>query len=157
MRPWLLVVALACLLLNGCRLADTPPDLLDVLDLAPRSVDVGDQLEVIGAGFPEGRVGTVTFRGLVHRPGASPEPLSLTVRAASTSRNRITLDVTEELQGQLCGVGRDARHTTFRGNLLVAFSPKQAGAPPITGTLADVVLDVTPAPLEPEASAALLM
>ncbi len=149
MRPWLLVLALAAFLVAGCRLAGDAPDLLTVLDVVPDVVDVGDRVEVVGTGFPEGRVGTVTLRGQLHRPGQSAMPISATLRAASTSRNRIAFDVTEELQRELCGSGRDAGHTTFRGELQVAFSPREAGAPPITGRLHDVVLDLTSPLVEP--------
>ena len=155
MRPWLVVLALACLLLSACQLAHAPPDLLSVLDVQPGSIDVGDQVEVIGNGFPEGRPGTVTFRGRLHRPGRHPEHASFMFEVTSDSRNRIAFDVTEKIQQKFCGEGDEARHTTFRGEVLVAFSPQQAGAPPITGRLSDVVLDVTPPPVEPEARAAL--
>ena len=156
MRPWLLVLTLVALVAVGCRLADSPPDLLNVLDVAATTVDVGDQVEVIGTGFPEGRVGTVTFSGRLHRPGLAPERVSLTVKAGSASRNRVSLAFTEQLQHKLCGVGKQARHTTFRGDLVVAFSPRQAGAPPITGRLKDVVLDLSPPDIEPAVQSDLL-
>ncbi len=144
MRAWALLIVMALLgALAGCRAADAPPNLLNVLDVAPRDVDVGDRLEVIGSGFPEGKPATLGFHGTLHRPGDKPRDIDLEVPAQATSPNRISVMLTEELQAELCGKGDDARHTTFRGDVVAAFAPRNAGAPPVTGTVHEVVLDVT--------------
>jgi NADH-quinone oxidoreductase subunit H len=149
---WLAVL----LSVSGCRLGATAPDLFQVLDLSPRRVDVGDRLELVGTGFPEGKAATVTFVGDVHRPGQEPtRDVQITAGLTHTSHSRVSLLLTEPLQHRFCGVGADARHATFRGDVVVAFSPLKPGAPPVTGTLRDVVLSVAAPPLSREAAARL--
>ena len=139
------LVALALgllLLLTGCR-AESPAGLLTVVDFAPQEAEVGDQLVVIGTGFPEGRKATVTFRGDLHRPGAEPERgVEIVAPAVGRSQTRIGLVMTEELQEKFCG--KDLAHTTFRGDALAAFAPRSSGAPPVTGVVRDIVLDLAP-------------
>ena len=148
----LLLVLLA--LVTGCRGGEPAPGLLDLVAFSPNEAEVGDRLEVVGAGFPEGKPATLTFRGDLHRPGQRPiRKVEITARAMATSNDRITLPLTEELQAELCGRGDEADHTTFRGEVIAAFAPKQAGAPPVTGVLADVVLDVIGPPPSPERAA----
>ena len=55
--------------LAGCVSTEAPPQLLNVLDFAPREAEVGDRLEVIGSGFPEGKTAHVVFKGTLYRPG----------------------------------------------------------------------------------------
>lgn len=149
MRLWPLLLLLA--LLVGCRGGDPAPGLLEVLDFSPREAEVGDRLELVGAGYPEGKPATLTFRGDLHRPGRPPiRGVEIVANATATSHNRISLVLSEELQRRFCGRGHEADHTTFRGEVQAAFSPKQAGAPPVTGLLGDVVLDVVGPPLTPE-------
>src|SRR3954453_14034576 len=80
----------------GCSYTDTPPQLLNVLDFAPREAEVGDRLEVIGSGFPEGRPARVLFKGMLSRPGQKPiKGAEIEVEANSTSSDRIEMTLTE--------------------------------------------------------------
>jgi NADH-quinone oxidoreductase subunit H len=142
--PWLFGV------LVGCTASDGPPDLVTVLDLVPREPEIGERIEVSGTGFPEGAPSTLAFRGDLFR-AAQPAVHDVTIMARATPSHgsRVSLLVTDELLAQFSGTGADAEHTTFRGDLLAAFSPRRSGAPPITGTLRDVVVDF-PAPPQSE-------
>lgn len=137
--------------LSGCRLADAPPDLLTVADVVPRDAELGDHVEVLGTGFPEGATGTVTFRGDIHQPGTPlRQGMVITIPSTRTLRDRVTFTVSDMVQNQFCGRDSPARHATFRGELMVAFSPRRAGAPLITGRLRDVVMDIDGPPLPDE-------
>jgi NADH-quinone oxidoreductase subunit H len=137
--PWLFGA------LAGCTAADGPPELVTVLDLAPRELEVGERMEVTGTGFPEGTPSTLTFRGDLCRAGA-PKVRDTTIMARPTPShgNRFSLLLTEELVAEFSGMGTEAAHTTFRGDVVAAFAPRRAGAPPITGTLRDVAIDFPP-------------
>lgn len=138
-----LMFALAALLCS-CSLREPAPGLLNTLAFGPELAEVGDRLEVIGTGFPEGKAGTVTFRGAIHRPGSAPSEAEIVAPATSTSQNRITILLTEDLAAAFCGAGEDARHATFRGDVEVAFAPRVSGAPPVVGVVRDVIVDVMP-------------
>jgi len=143
MRPGLPLAAfLAALSLPGCSL-EPPAALVSAMDFSPREAEVGDRLEVIGSGFPEGKAATLSFRGDLHRPGQEPvRGVEIVVPAQSTSANRVSLFLSEALQRELCGRGDAADHTTFRGDVTVAFAARTTGAPPVTGVVPNVVLDV---------------
>lgn len=143
MRPGLpLVVVVTALSLAGCNF-EPPVALVSAMDFSPREAEVGDRLEVIGSGFPEGKAATLSFRGDLHRPGQDTlRGVEIVVPAVSTSANRVSMLLTEALQRELCGRGESADHTTFRGDVTVAFAARTTGAPPITGVVPNVVLDV---------------
>jgi NADH-quinone oxidoreductase subunit H len=150
----LVLIALVAWLLIGCRNAEPAPSLLELAGFAPAEAEVGDRLEVVGSGFPEGKPATLTFRGDLHRPGREPSSaVEIVVPATATSHNRISLILTEELQTRFCGRGDAADHSTFRGEIVAAFAPRKRGAPPVTGVLTNVVLDVLAPPLSPERAA----
>lgn len=134
---WLLVLA-------GCNRPGEHPQLLTVLDLTPHEADLGDRIEIIGVGFPEGRTAKVTFKGDLNRPGLPPvKNATITVdKAASSSASRIDFVLTEGLQDLFAGSGDNAVHTTFRGSVVVAFEGAHPGALPVEGTITDVELDV---------------
>lgn len=141
---WLALAALVA----GCR-APAGPDLLSAVEITPHDVDVGDRLQIIGSGFPDGKPATITFDGELDRPGLAPRRrVEIVARGASSSPHRVALQVTEALRAEFCGRRAHAEHTTFHGAVTVAFEPFDAAAPPITGTLRDVTLDVhgPPAP-----------
>lgn len=147
MRPrWLAIFAAFCALLTlGCATTEAAPELLQVLDVVPREADVGDRIELLGSGFPEGRPAKVVFEGTLFRPGRKPvKGFELAVDATSTSHQRIELTVTEGVRYAFCGQGDRAIHTTFEGNLLVSFPFVAKGALPITGSLRNVRLDFQP-------------
>jgi NADH-quinone oxidoreductase subunit H len=132
-----LVLALA-----GCVTNEAPPQLLNVLDFAPREAEVGDRLEVIGAGFPEGRSAHILFKGTLYRPGHKPvKGVEIDVESASSSADKIEMMFTEGLQTAFCGSGDDAMHTTFKGDVVVSFPASSPGALPITGSARDVQID----------------
>jgi NADH-quinone oxidoreductase subunit H len=141
-------------LLGACRSAGSAPGLLEVFGISPSEADFGDRIELVGAGFPEGRPATLTFRGDLHRPGREPlRSVEIVAPATATSHSRISLVLTEPLQTRFCGRGAEALHTTFRGEVLAAFAPRKSGAPPVTGLLEDVVLDIVAPPAAPERAA----
>lgn len=145
---WSLLAIALSVLLGACRLDDGGADLLRIADVSPRDVDLGDRLELAGSGFPEGKPATVVFRGELHRPGEVPvKDARIVAKGASLSSGRVALQITEDLQTAFCGRGATADHTTFRGDITVAFSPRTSGAAPVSGTLHNAVLDVDgPAP-----------
>jgi NADH-quinone oxidoreductase subunit H len=151
MRATLSGFCIVALWAAGCRPEAAAPNLLNVHDFAPREIEAGDRFEVLGSGFPEGKPAAVTFRGDLHRPGKAPERgVEITAAASSTAATKVSLLVSEELERRFCGFGDAAEHTTFRGTIETAFAPKIAGAPPITGVLGGVVLDVQPPAPAPE-------
>jgi NADH:ubiquinone oxidoreductase subunit H len=137
------VLLLVVLLLTGCGLSEPAPGLLNTVDFAPRAAEVGDRLEIIGTGFPEGKPATLSFRGDLYRPGQEPlRDVDIAVGATSTSQNRISVILSEDIQSRFCGRGEAADHTTFRGDVVTVFAARTAGAPPVSGVVRDVVLDV---------------
>jgi NADH-quinone oxidoreductase subunit H len=131
--------------------APAPTDgLLNVADFGPRRVEVGDRMEVIGSSFPEGKPATVTFRGDVFRPGQAPERnVEIVATATSSSQNRITFFLTDEIQSRFCSKGELADHATFRGDVIAALAPRTSAAPPVTGTVRNVEIDF-PGPAVPK-------
>jgi NADH-quinone oxidoreductase subunit H len=131
-------------LLSACE-RDASPQLITVLDLAPREAEVGDRLELTGSGFPQGRAAHVTFHGALHRPGEAPVlGADIPVEGVVTSAQVIELVYGEPLEAVFCRAGEDAVHTTFEGEVEVAFAAAAPGAPPIVATLHDVTLDLRP-------------
>src|SRR5262245_40450107 len=137
-----LLSALALAVLSGCVSTEVPPQLLNVLDFAPREAEVGDRLEVIGSGFPEGKTARVVFKGTLHRPGKKPvKGVEIDVEAANSSSDKIEMMFTEGLQTSFCGSGDAALHTTFKGDVIVSFPASTPGALPITGSVRQVQID----------------
>ncbi len=149
--PRLLVatlLALTCLVgmagLVGCQ-KDAFPQLIQVLDLAPHEAEVGDRLEVLGSGFPQGKAAHLSFRGDLHRPGFKPvKGVDIDVDGVVTSPEQVEIQFTEGLQTLFCGAGDKATHTTFRGDVEVSFPAAIAGAPPIAGTIHNISVDFRP-------------
>jgi NADH-quinone oxidoreductase subunit H len=137
---WIIFVGL---LLGGCDRAS--PALITATELAPAEAELGDRLEVVGAGFPKGKTARLTFRGTLHRPGEEPTPAEIEVPAPAVTAQRIEVTLTESLQSMFCGRTDHAQHTTFRGEVDVAFPAITVGAPPVAAILANVTLDLRPA------------
>jgi len=138
----LVFAILALVAWSGCVSTEATPQLLNVLDFAPREAEVGDRLEVIGAAFPEGKAAHVVFKGTLYRPGRKPvKGVEIDVDASNSSADKIEMMFTEGLQTSFCGSGDDAIHTTFRGDVIVSFPASSPGALPITGSVRGVEVD----------------
>jgi len=131
----------------GCGSNDTTPDLLRVVDVAPREVEAGDRLEVLGTNLPTGdaREATITFRGTLRRPGEAPiEGQTIVVGKARISSDKVSAAVSDALVARFCGQGDEAAHTTFHGDVSVTLETKAEGALPVTGSVKEVSIDVRP-------------
>ena len=154
LRPLGLVVLGLCGLSVACDARDSSPNLLEVTDLNPRSLEVGDRLTLTGSGFPEGRAAKVSFQGDVFRAGQAPlRDVTIVATAAASDPHSIAITLNNELAREFCGAG-DAVHATFRGATAAAFQARESGAPPVRGILEGVVLDVNPASISKAALAA---
>jgi NADH-quinone oxidoreductase subunit H len=149
---WLAILGLG--LCASCEPRDASPNLLEVSDLNPHSLEVGDRLTFNGSGFPEGRAAKLSFHGDVFRAGQSPlRDVTIVAAAAASEPHSISLTLTAELARDFCGAG-DAVHATFRGATTASFAARESGAPPVRGTLEGVVLDVNPASISKAALSA---
>src|SRR5262245_12437508 len=138
----LVLTVLGLLAWTGCVSTEAPPQLLNVLDFAPREAEVGDRLEVIGAGFPEGKTAHVVFKGALYRPGRKAiKGVEIDVDAANSAADKIDMMFTEGLEASFCGVGDAATHTTFKGDVIVSFPASTPGALPITGSVRGIQID----------------
>jgi hypothetical protein len=137
-------LAVATLGLAGCERDGIPP-LVEVSEVSPRAVEVGDRMELVGAGFPQGRAAHVTFRGTLLRPGQSPvHGASVEADGVVTSSDHIEIVVSEPLEDRFCGHGDHALHTTMNGDVEVAFASSAPGAPPLVGVMHGMTLDISP-------------
>ena len=147
----LIVLVVAVLFGTACSPAPLP-QLIEVSDMVPHEVESGDRLEFSGAQFPMGKQANVTFRGTLHHAGESPSTHAVvTTKGVVSAPTRIELPFNDELMSKFAGIGEDATHTTFVGEVEVAFASLARGAPPLVATLKDVTLDVRPP--EPDAKA----
>lgn len=136
--------ALTALVLLGCSSQSSGPGLLQLTELSAREVGRGDKLEITGAGFPEGRVARLTFRGDVFRPGrVAAHDVEVSIPASTSTPHLLEATIPEELVSAFCGRD-DGAHATFRGDITAAFAPRKSGAPPVAGSLQGVVLDIEP-------------
>src|SRR5258706_10974285 len=120
-RLVLFTIVVSLLALAGCVSTEAPPQLLNVLDFAPREAEIGDRLEVIGAGLPEGKAAHLVFKRDLHRPGRKVvQGVEIDVDSASSSSDKIELMFTEGLQTSFCGAREAALHTTFKGDIIVS-------------------------------------
>ncbi len=146
MRSALLLVLLtfATLCLVACERDGVPP-LIEISEVSPRAIEVGDRIELRGAGFPQGRAARVTFRGTLLRPGRQPiHAASVEADGVVASADRIEIVVSEPLEDRFCGHGDKAAHTTMTGDVEVAFASSAPGAPPLVGVMHGMTLDITP-------------
>ncbi len=138
------LLASAAVAISACQRETTPP-LIQVTRVTPREVEQGDRLSVEGVGFPEGKVAHVSFRGDLHRAGAPPVTgVVVEVDGVVGSTTGIELPVDAALTRLFVGAGEYATHTTFSGDVTVAFASTRPAAPPVAGTLHDTWLDLRP-------------
>lgn len=134
------ILGIACVVVAGC-VAEPMPTTLEVNDVQPHEVDVGDRVEIRGAGFPTRRTAKVIFRGTVHRGGVPAEAINTTLEVESRSEGRLEIPVDESLAARFSANGATG-HATFRGEITVSFAAAEAGAAPLRGRATNIVLDV---------------
>jgi membrane-associated protease RseP (regulator of RpoE activity) len=138
------ILVLALLGLAACE-PSRGPALVQVTGVVAQELREGDTLELRGQPFPEGRPVDVTLRGEVRRPGASGRSgFELTLQGKSASTHSVTVPITRKVEQAMTGA-EGAGHATFRGSIEVSFRPRVSGTPPVTGELAEAVLDFVPA------------
>ncbi|MGZ3455327.1 MAG: PDZ domain-containing protein [Polyangiales bacterium] len=141
-------LALALIVLaSGCNTemgSASVPSMIEVADVQPREVEVGDHLEVLGSGFPLKRTAHVLLRGTVHRPGLAAEPVAIAIDAETRSEGRLEIPLSSQITDRIVGTGDAALHATFRGEVVVSFAPAESGTAALTGKATGVVLDVRP-------------
>lgn len=145
LTPIAFAVVMAALLAAGLFGHVRSLELIQVLDIAPHDLEVGDRLAIVGAGFPPGKPARVTFRGNLHRAGESAQR-GVVIEATGTVVNpeRVELEIDEAIQSLFCRGADGTVHTTFEGELEVAFAAAASGAAPVGGVLKNVALDVRP-------------
>lgn len=140
----LVFLAFATLGLVACERDGVPP-LVEVSEVSPREIEVGDRMELRGAGFPQGRPARVTYRGTLFRPGHPPvRGATIEAEGVVAAADRIEVVVSEPLEERFCGHGDKALHTTMTGDVEVAFASSAPGAPPLVGVMHGMTLDITP-------------
>jgi NADH-quinone oxidoreductase subunit H len=146
LTPVVLLAAIAWLSAGAGSCSQQPmAELIEVREVTPADVEVGDRLSVVGEGFPAGRPARVTFRGDLHRPGErAVHGAEVVLQGAVVGPEQLEIPFGEAAQALFCGGGDRAAHTTFEGEVEVAFAAAAVGAPPVAGTLRQVVLDVRP-------------
>ncbi len=137
---WLCITLAA---LTQCQPAGV--ELLQVDAVSPAEAQFGDSVQVIGDGFGLGSPATVTFRGHVHRAGRPEEPVEFSFRAQTESQRELVLQLPRDAESAFCGDAEHASHATFRGDVEVAIAARAPGAPPATGRVRGVVLELYPA------------
>jgi NADH-quinone oxidoreductase subunit H len=121
------------------------PPLVQVLSLTPTDVEPGDRIIIAGEGFPAGKEARVRFLGTLYRPGVKPlRGAELQLTGVVTGPEQVEVDFREAAQSLFCGAGDRATHTTFEGDVEVAFAAAAPGAAPVAGLLRRGVLDVRP-------------
>lgn len=136
--------ALALSNLVSCQRA-SGTELLRVDAVVPAEVQFGDSVQIMGEGFALGSPATVTLKGSVHRAGHASAPIDVSLRAETESQRELSLELPRSAESVFCGAPEEASHATFRGQLQVAIAAKAPGAPPVTGHLREVVLELYPA------------
>lgn len=143
-----LLLVLGAIFSAGCAEPEAA-DLLELHEVAPRQLEVGDAVEVIGQGLPSGQIERVEvwFTGTIHRPGRAPEKIErVRVQHATPDPDHVSFVVSEALQAAFCGDGDSAVHTTFEGEVVVHYPAAVEGSAGVLGRLKGVVLDV-PGPM----------
>jgi NADH-quinone oxidoreductase subunit H len=121
------------------------PALVQVASLTPTDVEPGDRIAIAGEGFPAGKEARVRFQGTLYRPGEKPlRDAEVLLTGTVTGPEQVEVDFRDAAQALFCGTGDRAVHTTFEGNVEVAFAAASPGAAPVAGTLRHAVLDVRP-------------
>jgi NADH-quinone oxidoreductase subunit H len=148
LAPFAAALAFVGILAAAAGVAVAPvmgPALVQVTGLTPTDVEPGDRIALAGEGFPAGKEARVTFRGTLHRPGDTPvRDVEITATGLVTGPEEVELAFRESTQALFSGADDRAVHTTFEGDVEVAFAAAAPGAAPIAGVLRHAVLDVRP-------------
>jgi NADH-quinone oxidoreductase subunit H len=121
------------------------PALVQVVSLTPTDVEPGDRIAIAGEGFPAGKEARVRFQGTLYRPGEEPlRDAEVLLTGTVAGPEQVEVEFRDAAQALFCGAGDRAVHTTFEGDVEVAFAAASPGAPPVAGTLRHAVLDVRP-------------
>jgi NADH-quinone oxidoreductase subunit H len=116
-----------------------------VREVVPSEVELGDRVAILGEGFPPGRPARITFRGTLNRPGEQPlRGAEVIVPGSAVATTRLEFALTDDTQSLFCGPGDRAAHTTFVGDVEVAFASAPNGESPVAGYLENVTFDVRP-------------
>jgi hypothetical protein len=144
MSPLRLLPVLLAALVMAC-VDDPIVPLVQLSGVAPKQIEFGDKLEIEGDAFPQGRKARVIFAGALNRPGeATDADGEVDVQGDVIAPDRIEVGATDAVIAAFCGAGSSAVHTTFEGSVTVVFAAQQVGAPPVSGNLPHVVIDVLP-------------
>lgn len=132
---WLLGFVLTGL---GCAL-EKPPELIEITEVSPVVWEVGTQLILEGANFPERRDGEVRVQGTIFAPARAARKFSVhwPVRAESRTRAALVLQ-----RHHILELTDGARHVTFRGSLQLEFAPTAPGRPLLYGESEELRFDV---------------
>ncbi|MDP9033591.1 MAG: NADH-quinone oxidoreductase subunit H [Myxococcota bacterium] len=145
--PATVFLAVALLVLAGSRscVERDSAQLVQVLELTPSEAEVGDRITLFGAGFPSGKPAHVTFRGSLQRPGeAAVTDAEIVLPGQVVGAQRVDVAFDEVAQALFCGGADRAMHTTFHGDVEVAFPAPAPGTSPLAGVLQGTTLDVRP-------------
>jgi hypothetical protein len=132
------------MVLPHCRERPTL-ELLQVDAVLPAEAQFGDSVQILGDGFGLGSPAMVTWRGAVYRAGRAPEAVEFSFRARTESQRELSLTLPRDAERAFCGDPEQASHATFRGDVEVAIAAHALGAPPATGSLHGVVVELYPA------------
>lgn len=144
---FLVLLSVLLTVLLGCASAQEKPELLTLVDVVPREVDVGDRIEVLGINLPasEAKNAKIVFRGELRRPGQAPlVDQVIEIDGGELSSDKITMTFTEGLQSRFCGRGDEAIHTSFHGTVQVELAPSTQGGETVTGTVKRVAIEFLP-------------
>lgn len=136
--PFLWLFGAICVLFTGCAPQATP-DLIELQDINPPTLEAGTELHLEGSGFPENRPGTLILSGMAYIPARAPEAVRWELPLRPDSSSSIHFRLEEKLLRQQL---KGAAHATFRGTAELIFKPIARGRPQLRGTKKDLVLDL---------------
>ncbi|HET9955569.1 MAG TPA: hypothetical protein VFQ61_13740 [Polyangiaceae bacterium] len=143
-------VVLAACVFSACALSPEAANLIELREVTPRRLEVGDRMRITGRGFPEGRVAELTLRGELLQSGVEKRTgFVLRETAKLVAPHAVEVAITAALAEKLCGPA--PRHTTFRGDLELVFFPETTRGSRVSGRLSGVVLDISPEALHDNA------
>ena len=110
--------------------------LLTLESAGPDRIAAGQEMVVVGQGFPAGRRGTLTFDGEAFVPGRRPHAVHFSKPTTAISATELTLGADDSVFEAVGG------RASFRGRIAVSFRARDGGT--VSGALDDVALDFLP-------------